>query len=186
MPNQGGTIQLLPESRRRLEIKIPGENRPVYYGLAILALAIIIFAGFYTYASYLNNKLSDIDSQASVLDEQRDKKFEKELMVLDKRFAAVNGLIQKHIVWSNALIKIQNLTPPQVQFDTLFGDVSDHKVDLKARAASYTVIARQIASLLSDESITGVNLSRVTSLTSGLLEYDMQVLFNKDKFLISK
>ncbi len=184
--NQGGTIQLLPETRRKLDIKIPGENRPLYWGLCFLGLMLLIFIGLKTYASILTNDLTDLNSQALELEKKRDRDFEKNLLVLKKRFSSAEALIGNHIVWSNALAKIQSLTPPQSQMDTLFADTQATKMELKGRASNYTVIAQQIASFLSDEAITDIDLNKVTSLSTGLLEYEMKIIFDKNKLLLNK
>lgn len=182
----GGTIQLLPETRRRVDIKIPGENRPVYFGLAFLVLVAIIFAGLKLYSGILTNNLKDLNTKALALEEKRDRVFEKELLILDQRFLSASGLISNHIVWSNALAKIQNLTPPQVRIEIFSADTQKSKIDLKGFASSYTVIAQFIASLLSEEAITDIELNKVNSLSIGLLEFDMKIVFNKNKFLLQK
>lgn len=183
---QGGTIQLLPETRRKLDIKIPGENRPLYLGLAVLGLVILVFAGLKVYASILTNSLVSLNNQALELEKKRDRDFEKNLLVLKKRFSSAQTLVANHIVWSNALTKIQSLTPPQSQMDTFFADTQATKIELKGRAPSYTVVAQQIASFLSDGAITDIDLNKVTSLSTGLLEYEMKIIFDKDKLLLNK
>lgn len=183
---QGGTITLLPKSKKKLEIKIPGENRPLFWGVVVFVVSILIFAGLQIYVAYLRNQLTGIGEELVLVEEKRDKKFEKELVLLDKRFAVIGNILGNHLVWSNALIRLQNRTPAQVQYDTLLGDVALGKFNLKAKAASYTVIARQIASLLSEEGISDVDLNKVTAQTTGLLEYDMQIFFDKNKLLTGR
>ena len=182
----GGTIQLLPETRRKVEISLPGENKPLYWGLGFLALVVLLFAGFKIYVLILNKKLVDLNDQALALEATRDRVFEKELLILDKRFLTAASLVDSHIVWSNALTKIQSLTPLQIQIDTLFADTQAGKIDMKGFASSYTMIAQFIASLLSEEAVTDIELNKINSLSTGLLELDMKILFDKDKFVLNK
>ena len=125
----GGTIQLLPETRRKVDIKMPGENKPLYWGMAILSLVIVLFAGLKAYSSILSKNLADLNDTALALEQKRDRNFEKELLVLDQRFSAASGLISNHIVWSNALTKIQKLAPFQIQIDPLYADTQAGKID---------------------------------------------------------
>lgn len=183
---QGGTISLLPESRRRLEISVPGENRPLYYGGAVLLLVLLIFAGLKLYTASLASQLSETDAEINTIEGQRDKKFEKEALLLNKQFSLVGNFLQNHLIWSNALINIQNLTPPQIQLKTVLGDVNESKMEIIGRASSFTTIAKQIAALLSNEAVTDVALDKISNFSDGFLEYSMRVVFDKNKFLLNK
>jgi len=183
---EGGLIQLLPETRRKLEIKLPGENRPVYLAMGFLVLVFLVFGGLKIYSSSLKDNLTSLDQEATALETKRDRAFESELLVLNKRFALSSGLINEHIVWSGALSKLQNLMPKQSQMDTFFADTQAGKIELKGKAISYTVIAQQIASFLTDESVVDIDLNKINSLSSGMLEYDMKIVFDKNKFLVFK
>ena len=44
MPNPGG-IQLLPETRKKIEVKMPGENRLLTIGTILLVLVMVLFVG---------------------------------------------------------------------------------------------------------------------------------------------
>lgn len=182
---QGG-ISLLPESRRRLEISVPGENRPLYFGTGVILLVVLIFVGGKFYTSSLASRLAKIDNELNTLEAQRDKEFEQELIHLKKQFSLAGGLLAKHSVWSNVLVKVQNLTLPQVQLETLLANANDGKIEIKGRAASYTVVAKMIAALLSEESVEDVSLDKISSFSSGVLEYNMRILFVKDKFLLNR
>ena len=186
MPEQGGTISLLPESRRKLEIKIPGEKRPIYYGASVVLLVLLIFGGLKLFSSALTGKLSEIENAISLSEGQRDKKFEQEALVLKKQFSLAGNILTKHLIWSNALTVVQNLTPPQVQIETFLGDAHEARLDIKGRSVNYTTIAKQIAALLSNEAVLDVSLDKVATFSSGVLEYNMRIFFNKDKFLLNK
>lgn len=183
---KGGTISLLPETRRRLEINIPGENRPIYYGIIVIVMVLLIFGGLKFYNKSLNNKLSVMENEINQNEIQRDKKFEEQLLVLKKQFSLVGNILGNHLIWSNIHTVIQNLTPSQVQIEALLGDTREARLDIKGRAVNYTVIAKQIAALLSNEAVADVSLDKVAAFSTGTLEYNMRVFFNKDKFLLNK
>lgn len=183
---EGGTISLLPESRRRLDIKVPGENRPLYFGGAVVLLVLIIFGGLKLYHSSLVNKLMEIENEISAGEAKRDKKFEKEAILLNKQFSLVGDLLQNHPVWSNVLITVQSLTPPQTQLKTVLGDITENKVEMVGRAPSLTTIAKQIAALLGNEGVLDVSLDKVATYSTGVLEYSLRVVFDRNKFLLNQ
>lgn len=185
MPDQGG-ISLLPESRRRLEITVPGENRPLYHGGAVLLLVILIFAGLKFYTSYLTSGLAEIEGEFNLIENQRDRQFEQEVLKLNKQFSLVGNTLKGHLIWSNVLSSVQSRIPSQIQIRSLLGDTNEAKLEISGRALNYTTVAKQIAALLSYESVTDVTLDKVSVFSSGVLEYNMRVRFDKNKFLLNE
>lgn len=185
MTDQGG-LQLLPETRKKIEIIAPGENRMLIIGAIILAIVAVLAGGLYFYENSLENKLVSLDSEITALEQQRDRKSEQNILVFNKQLSTLSDLLNNHTHWTTGLSKIEELTQGQIQFDSLIATTADNKVDFKATAPSYTAIARQIAAFLSDESITDINLNKVNTLTSGQLEFAMQIIFDKSKFLKNK
>ena len=182
MADQNG-LQLLPETRRKIEIIVPGENRFIYAGIAILVLMLILIGGLYFYKISLENSKIELDVQIADLEKDRDKKVETNLIVLNKQLALISTLLDSHVIWSKALNKIENLLQPQVQFLSFSATVLDNKFEFKALATNYTVVAKQIASFVSDDSIKDVALTDVHVLTSGKLEFDLKIEFDKTKFI---
>src|SRR3989338_1887467 len=168
MPNQNG-LQLLPETIRKIEVKVPGENRLVYAGITVLVLVLIVTGGLYFYKNGL--------------EEQRDKNAEGNLLTLSKQLSLISNLLDSHIVWSKALGKVEGLLQPQVQFLSFSAAISDNRFEFKALATNYTVVARQIAAFVSDDSIKDIELTNVHVLTSGKLEFSIKLEFDKTKFL---
>jgi len=185
MVDRGG-LQLLPETRKKIEIITPGENRPLIIGAAVLVLAAILAGGLYFYKNSLENKLASLDTEIASLEQQRNKQAEQNILVFNKQVSILKKLLNEHVYWTTAFSKIEGLTQPQVQLSSLTATVAENKIDFKATAANYTTIARQIAAFLSDESIKDINLSKVNTLTNGRLEFTMQLIFDKSKFLKSR
>ena len=166
MPDQGG-IQLLPESRRKIEIKTPGENRWLYAGLAALVLVFSIAAVLIFYRAGLEDRVAELDVNLTNLEKQRNKKAEENLLTLDQQLKLTTRLLNDHVFWSKALAKIEALTQPQVQFSTF----------------NYAVLAKQIAAYVSDDSIKDIDLNNVHVLTNGRLEFTIELAFDKNKFI---
>ena len=185
MANQNG-LQLLPETRKKIEIITPGENRPIMTGGVLLAITLALAGGFYFYKKSLENKIISLDTEIMALEQQRDKQAEQNILTFNKQITMLSGLLNAHAYWTTAFAKIEGLTQNQVQFDNITTSLAESKIDFKAVAANYTTIARQIAAFVSDESVKDVNLNKVSSLTSGRLEFTMQIVFDKSKFLTNR
>ncbi len=182
MPDQNG-LQLLPETRRKIEINIPGENRLIYAGTTVLVLILVLVIGLYFYRDALRTKRDVLDSSIVNLEKGRDKKVEANLLTLSKQLSLISTLLDSHVIWSRALGKVENLLQPQVQFLSFSAAVSDNRFEFKALANNYTVVARQIAAFVSDDSIKDITLTNVHILTSGKLEFSIKLDFDKNKFL---
>lgn len=187
MPDNSQSVSLLSESRRKLEIKVPGENRWVFIGLAVVATVLIIWGAFQLYLKNLESNLAEFNNSIVELDRARDKKFEKELLTLDRQFGLTGELLRKHIIWSGALAKIQSLTPALSQFVGFSANAAENKLNAKVLAPSYTVIAKHIGALLSDKdkAFKDVDLNKITGRPSGQWEYDLQITFDSQKLLMT-
>lgn len=182
MPDQNG-LQLLPETRRKIEINVPGENRLVYIGITVLVLMLILVAGLYFYKISQEDTLAKLNAEIVNLEKDRDKKVEANILTLSKQLSLISTLLDSHVVWSKALNKIEGLLQPQVQFLSFSAAVSDNRFEFKALANSYTVVARQMAAFVSDDSIKDMALTDVHVLTNGKLEFSIKLEFDKTKFI---
>ena len=182
MPDQGG-IQLLPESRRKITIKTPGENRWIYAGVTALVLVSSIAAGLAYYRGGLEDQVAGLDNNLTNLEKQRDKKVEANLLILSQQLSMTTTLLNNHVFWSKALAKVEALTQPQVQFSTFNALAEEGRFEIKAFTLNYTVLAKQIAAYVSDDSIKDIDLSNVHVLTNGRLEFTIRITFDKNKFI---
>jgi len=185
MSGQGG-IQLLPETRRKIDVRIPGENRWTYAGLIMLVLAFALTGILMFYRKSLENKLTQFDSDITNLESQRNKAVETNLLTLNKQLSLTSRLLNEHIFWSKALNRVEALTHPQVQFVSFNATAEEGKFEVKAITHNYTVLAKQIAAYVSDDLIKDINLGDVHVLTSGRLEFSINISFDKAKFIRDK
>lgn len=177
-----GGLQLLPETRKKIEVHIPGQNRLLILAVVFLFIILGLYAGLQAYKQGLFTTLASIDGQLADIESARDKKLETALLDLNRQLAVVNPLLSAHFFWSDAFIKIQSVTQPQVQFQSLNADAIGKKIAAKMVAANYTVVAKQLAALYTVDSITDVILNKVQSQPTGL-DVTMQINFNTQKFL---
>ncbi len=183
MPDIGG-LQLLPETRKKIALSVPGENRYITLGVVFVALVLAIYFGLTSYTNSIRVSIASIDDQLANIEKSRDKKSESHLLDLNKQLGVVAPLLGTHLIWSAAFTRVQNLLLPQVQFDFFNADAITNKYVFKATAPSYTSVAKQIAAFYSDDAITDVLLSKVASQPTGKVEFTIQFYFDQNKFLL--
>src|SRR3989338_1857731 len=115
MPDQGG-LQLLPETRKKIDIITPGENRLIVIGGIIFAIVAVLAGGMYFYQNTLENKLTSLDTEIISLEEQRNKQAEQNILVFNKQISMLSDILNKHAYWTVGLSKVAGLTQGQIQF----------------------------------------------------------------------
>jgi hypothetical protein len=183
MAEKGG-LQLLPETRRKIEITTPGENKPIIIGGVVLLLMFILSGGLYFYKKSLEKKIDSINSEIIEVENQRDKKIEENIIILNRQIQLLTNLLDSHVYWTKGLSKLESLMQNQVRLENLSVDVNRGSVIFKAITNNYTTLARQIASFLSDDSINDIKLGNVNVLNDGNLSFNLEVQFNKNKFIL--
>ncbi|MEK7582254.1 MAG: hypothetical protein AAB452_00105 [Patescibacteria group bacterium] len=182
MADKGG-IQLLPETRKKIEVKIPGENKMLYIGAGFLIAVLVLFGVAKAMTSKLEAQITEQNVSLRNFENNRDKEAEKKLLALSKQSASISSFLTNHIFWTIALGKIERALQQQVKVVSMNATVSTHTVTLNAVAPSYTVIARQMASLVADDGVTNVDISGAKSTNAGSYEFNITLQFDESKFL---
>jgi len=179
MPNNNG-IQLLPERRKEIEIKVAGENNLIFIGLIVAGVVLVVFFIFNRQVTSMQTELADLDSQISKLDDQRNKELEGEITGIQDHFVVVSKIIDGHLVWSRVLRVLQDRTLTQFQFKSLALSFDEQKVDIEAETANYTLLARQIATYLSDDLVKDIRLDEAKLLSTGRVKVTMRILLDRE------
>lgn len=179
-------LQLLPETRKKIEVHSQGENTYVIIAGIFLLLVIGLYAGAYFYRSSIISDIQSIDNQLLSLEQQRDKVTEEKLLTLNSKLKVVTPLVSSHYFWSDALTKVQKLTQPQVQFKTMTSQISDKRLTIKAEASGYPVVAQQLSAFLNDPAFSNLVLNKILSLPTGKVELNFQTEFDPTRVLIRK
>ncbi len=182
MADKGG-LQLLPETRKKLDIKIPGENRLISIGVVLLIIVLGLSGGLWFYGNSLAAQVSDADAQLAQLEKERDKKGEQNLLILSKQIAITNQVLQKHTYWSTGLSKLESALQNNIQFKSFSSNIGEESLNVHALADNYATIARQLAALVADDAVADVSLNGVNALTNGRLDFTVKVNFDSLKFL---
>ena len=179
-------LQLLPGTKKRLGIKVRGENRFLYIGSAILGATLVTMFAFGRYESSLQSRVEQLNTQIADFEKTRNKNEEQNLRLVKERIETANRLLDGHFYWSKALDTVVGLLQSEVRFKSFAGDVTTGKISINVQALNYAVLAKQIASFLTEESISNFTLSKITPAASGILETGIEINFNKERLLQKK
>ena len=178
-----GGIQLLPGTRKELAIKKTGENKFLYIGMGILAAIVATGLGLTFYKMSLSSEISTLDEGLNALEAKRDSKTEDNLKVLNAQVSVISNLIKNHIFISRAIDKLGSLLSTDIQVIKLSISVPDQRLTMSMAAKNYTAVARQMASFLSDETFKEISLGPLSTATTGEINFDMNMIFDKVKLI---
>lgn len=175
------SLQLLPGTKKRLGIKVPGENRFLYVGSAILGATLVTIFTFSRYQASLETQIKQMNDQLITLEQARDKEGEQNLRLVKDRVELTGKLLNEHVYWTEALSTIVNLLQSNTRFKSFSADVNAGTIGISIQVSSYTVLARQVASFLTEEGISDISLGRISPASSGVLETTLDIKFDKAK-----
>jgi cell division protein FtsL len=181
MSDQGG-LQLLPETRKKINVKIPGENRMVYIGSVLMVVVVALFFYYNNKASSMEAKIMELDQQIAAVEKSRDKKAEAQIADLKKQTTLLNRMLAEHIFWSQAWSKLEDLVSPQLQIKDLSLSSTKEEISFSAKAPSYAAVAKQLAKFTNDEAIKDTVVSGIRLGSIGAAEFDMKLSIDGKKF----
>ena len=183
MPDKGG-VQLLPETRKKIEVKVPGENRLFAFGFVML---LIIAGGYFaldTYVQTLIDKMSSLDTELLALEEKRDKKMEVQLSDLAKQTQLVVSTLSGHTFFTQAFAKLENLLHPQVHLKAVSLSALSNEIKILIEAQGYTAIARQISAFLADDGVEDLKIGSIRASDTGFIEIPISVNVKKTNYFL--
>ena len=184
MPGQGG-IQLLPETRKSIEVRVPGENRWLYMGVSCFAVVLAIYAGFSLYIQGLETGVEERNARLDALEKKRVQERDKydKVLTFSKQAGQIGSVLKGHLFWSKALTRIESHIQPQIQLKLFTASAPKQDVFINAYAPNYATIAKQLAAFTNDDTVTDVNLGNVKVDNSGRIEFTVTVHFDTERFL---
>jgi len=182
MADRGG-IQLLPETRKRIEVSVPGENKLLYIGIAIFAVVAVSYGVLRGVTATLAQEVKQKNTRIVQLNAERNVSTEEKLLSLSKQSESVQVFLANHIFWTQALAKVEQALQQQVQIQSLNATADAKTITFVALAPSYSSIARQIASLVADEGVLDVDISGARASNAGGYEFSVTLKFDETKYL---
>ena len=175
-------IQLLPETRKSIQVIRPKERRQFFLGLGILVLVFVFYFVLGFYLDTKENALGVVSGQILDLEKTRNKNTEAEILKIAKQISASTTLVSNHTLWSLGLGRIERLIQGDVQLDSLNLELLQNSINFSAQASGFISVARQVSGLLADDSIMNIELNQVKSLANGRVSFFMTIVFNPQKF----
>ena len=154
-----------------------------YIGVGLIVLVLMVFGGLWLYSESLATKITNQVDELANLEKTRNLDAEKKLITLSKQLSLTSQIIKNHTYWSIGLSKIEAALQNNIQFKSLSTGLAEGSLNIQALSDNYTTIARQLAAFIADDSITDVTLNGVNTLTSGKLDFNTKITFDKSKFL---
>jgi Tfp pilus assembly protein PilN len=176
-----GGLQLLPETRKKIEYHAPGHNRLLIFSVVFLAFIFAVYGGLVYYQKSVQGQLDTINSALVKNEQARSKTDEDMLLNLKDNLAVASNMLTQHLPWSQALTHIQALIVPQVQFENLTVKFDQKQYSFKALAVSYAAVAKQVAAFYSDGAITNIVMGNITAQPDGTVEFSVQLGFDPTK-----
>ncbi len=170
---------LLGDNQQGTASKLSGDSsRFVKIGILLIVIVLLSYFGLIWYKGIVQDEIDDIKSQQTVLESNRDKKSESEILLLNEQLDIAEKLLKKHVVWSEAVKKLQQSIQPKVQLSSLQADFLTAKYNFEAIASDYTTVAKQIASLYKDTAIINIDVSNLTQSDDGTIDFSMTITFD--------
>ena len=95
--------------------------------------------------------------------------------------------MKKHFYWSDFVSKFESLIVPQVTFSNFNGkSLENGPVDLTLDgiAAGYTYLAKQMTSFIQNDSVSNVEVTKITLGDKGGIEFTLNINFKKGILLL--
>ncbi|MEK7579582.1 MAG: hypothetical protein AAB469_00050 [Patescibacteria group bacterium] len=173
-------LDLLPERTKKIEIGAATRFGPSFF---IFIIVFVLYGGLFFYNKTLESKVQELDASLISFNQNRDKAKEERIAEVNSKLNQAQILLGRHMLWSKGFKKIQQLTLPSVQFESLVASLPELKFEFKATAPNLTAIAKQGANFLADESVSDISVNQIKILTNGRTEFIFKLTFNSDKFL---
>ncbi len=180
---ESGGLQLLPEKRRRVDIKGRKKRGSIVLGIFLVAIVVGVYVAAGFYLSSLNDELAGLDNQVLGIEQRRDKEAERDINILSSQLSLIGGLLNSHVFWTKGFDKIERLTISRLEYISLSVDTNKGEITAKVQAASYSDLAKQISAYFADETINEVDASGISLLSDGRVVANFLIKFDKDKFL---
>jgi Tfp pilus assembly protein PilN len=141
--------------------------------IGLLVLSILVYLGLVIYKNSLLDSKVALENQIKDLEAARDLEWEAKLKDLEKGIKDLGKILETHIYSSKLFQMLEELTLSQVQWTGLKATLSEGKIDLNGRAASYSILAKQMVVLEQDPRIIQTETSGIKLTTTGDIEFNL-------------
>ncbi|MDP3800146.1 MAG: hypothetical protein Q8Q90_01855 [bacterium] len=149
-------------------------------GLGLVAILLLITAGFYFWKYQLNNQAKAFNTELQSLTSQRDVSLENRLKNLNSVLEIFKGVLDEHRYWTLFFDVLEAKTLNSVTFKTLETSDTDSTINMSGSAPSYGVLAQQVKILEDTPNIVSVTSSNIALSAEGKVNFGLKIVFSKD------
>ncbi len=179
IPKEESGSNSLPKfaSFRRPDIELSSLSK---LGLGLIAILLLITAGFYFWKYQLNNQAKAFNTELQSLTSQRDVSLENRLKNLNSVLEIFKGVLDEHRYWTLFFDVLETKTLNSVTFKTLETSDTDNTINMSGSAPSYGVLAQQVKILEDTPNVVSVTSSNIALSAEGKVNFGLKIVFSKD------
>lgn len=146
-------------------------------GIVVFVLSLILVGGLFFYRRASEENRREWAKQVETDEAELRPDLLKQLTDLSDSLSAAQSLIRNHSFSSNALLLIQSVAHPSVQFSSLSFSRDSKKIDLSGLARSYQIVAEQVSFMEASPQVEKVEFGGLARNEKGLIDFRLAVIF---------
>ncbi len=175
----GGGLSLFRSGPLRIIVQLASKaNLWFVLSFVLLIGLVLVCFGLWGYKINLDKNKESLVQKMEELQAQRDLNLENDFMELKETIENFRKILDKRIYSSNILETLEELTIPDVQYSNFKVNFGRLLLDLKAEAADYNSLAKQVIIFKNDSRINKVNLFEVSLEKSGWVGTNLNLELN--------
>ncbi len=137
-------------------------------------LVLIMTAGLYMYKKMLEGNIESLKSQLVEAEKNIDSKSIKRMYDFSRKLSIARGIVQNHLVASNAIEALSSSTVRSVNWNSFVfdSDLNTFRMNVKGSAPSYAAVALQENALKNEKSFQSISFSNLTLSEKGSISFD--------------
>jgi len=179
-------VNLLPKiEQRELKLQFYAERMLAFWIWVACSIAVFFVLSLLT-VFYLNRMMNETQTQITqnkaLLDSSDFKDLQNQIILLNRNIKEINNLQTHHYFWSNALIELSSLVPPEMQLNQIGFSQATGKIQIIGQAKTREKVIEFWANVIKSEYFKNINfpLTNLEKATNPDFTYTFSV--NPDKF----
>ncbi len=179
-------INLLPKPEQQ-ELKLQLFSQQLLKFWILIAASLVVFF-LLTKATqiYLNRTVSDTQNKISqnkaLLNSSDYRDLQRQILAINSNIKEIENLEDHHYYWSNALIELARLIPPNMQLNNIDFDSITGKIQINGQAQNRDAVIGLWSNIIKSEYFKNINFPLANLEKAKLPDFTYTFFINKDKF----
>lgn len=152
-----------------------GLKPSLIYGVLFLVLAALVWLGLFLGQRILDSQVAGLEIQKQEFLKQRSISKENLVLAFGSQVKSLEARLKEHSQVSKVLIFLQEITHPQVFYDSLGLSLRDRDLRLQGRAASLEALSEQLTLFKASDIVEELVLGAVTALPQGGVQFEVRL-----------